>query len=148
MSKVIRIGGVVLFFIGIIILINVIIKTIDNFTHESNCIEVLGIVLAEDFIQFNEQDSYVYTISYKVNGLAYNIKTQNNSSIKKYVIGEFIPVCYDVDNPNISIINTKKEKYNFLIIGFCMSFVFLILSLVFMLKHKEVSKLFESLKGE
>ena len=141
------IGGF-LVLIGVIILISSIMHSVSVITTMSYGNKIKGVVTNERLVINNETEHYVYSISFVSDSLTYTVKTKNNSSSKKYKIGENVQLYVDENSPYNAVIDNDDEKYRGQIIRYSLSFIFLIFGIILMFKSNTVYVVIKGFKEE
>ena len=63
------------------------------------------------------QTMYTPVVKYEVEGQEYNTTTKQESTTKKYAIGEMIPMMYNPSNPNECILQKNNSYFVLIAIG-------------------------------
>ncbi len=145
--RLIRPLGFLLSTIGIIVISYVSIDTFRIINLLSKGETTKGLIISEKLIQFDGKKYYIYSVEYEVDGFEYSIQTKNNSSKKKYAIGELLSIYYDSNNPSHAIINNRSEIYNALFIGYSISLLISGVGFLFIIKTRFVVNFFNSFKS-
>lgn len=138
-------AGYIFLIIGIILLFYNVYSSvkINSLISENNRVE--GTIAMERLSEFDGAKYYVYNVEFQYNRLTYSIKTNFNSDKKRYTIGEKVDVFVDEEDPYNSLIDKDDEKRTTQIIGYSLSFIFILVGILLIkVKYEKLEPFFRN----